>query len=75
MGMLFARRKYRLDGRMWTAVGMLLLALAVCLPMSGCASGLPRVNPSGTVAGTYPYTITATSGALVHKETVNLIVQ
>jgi len=54
---------------------MLLLALAVCLPMSGCSSSLPRVNPNGTVAGTYPYTITATSGSLVHKETVNLIVQ
>jgi len=75
LGMLFARRKYRLDGRMWAVVGMLLLALAVCLPMSGCSSSLPRVNPNGTVAGTYPYTVTATSGSLVHKETVNLIVQ
>jgi uncharacterized protein len=75
LGMLLARRRAHLDGRVWTALGMLLLALAVCLPMSGCSSSLPRVNPSGTVAGTYPYTITATSGSLTHTETVNLIVQ
>ncbi len=72
MLMLLAARRFRLDRRIWTC-GLALLALAASLPAIGC--GYDNRNPSGTPAGTYAYTLTATSGGLTHAETINLIVQ
>jgi len=72
MLMLLAARRFRLDRRIWTC-GLALLALAASLPAIGC--GYDNRNPSGTPAGTYAYTLTATSGGLTHAETINLTVQ
>jgi uncharacterized protein len=72
LGLLLAGRKARLFGRMG---GLLMLALAILLPTVGCGSSGPVANPNGTPAGTYAYTVTATSGTLTHTETINLIVQ
>jgi len=71
-GMLFARRRRLLDGRLWTIAGILLAMLAI--GASGCSSS-PATNPNATVPGTYVYTVTATSGTLSHTETINLVVQ
>jgi hypothetical protein len=57
--------------------GLLVLVLAVCSGVSGCSGGgsVPAVNPNGTPAGTYTYTVTASGGSVSHVETVNLTVQ
>jgi hypothetical protein len=69
---VLARRRTRIAG--WSG-GLLLLALVVCVQLTGCAGHAPVVNPNGTPAGTYVYTITATSGSVSHAETVMLVVQ
>lgn len=54
--------------------GVLLLALSVMFSASGCEH-VPTLDPNATSAGSYAYTITASSGALSHSETIALIVQ
>jgi hypothetical protein len=58
---------------------MLVVLMAICIPAIGCAGGNtptpPASNPNGTPAGAYSYTVTATSGAIVHTEAVTLTVQ
>jgi hypothetical protein len=69
---LLARRRTRIAG--WSG-GLLLLALVIWMPLTGCAGHAPVANPNGTPAGTYVYTVTATSGSVSHAETVMLVVQ
>jgi uncharacterized protein len=71
-GMLLARRRCLLDGRLLTIAGLLLTVLAVCT--SGCTSSR-SINSNATPPGTYVYTVTAVSGTLSHTETINLVVQ
>jgi hypothetical protein len=75
--MLFASRGHR-SGRLTVrGAGLFTLLLAFCLPAVGCnnnnSSGT-STSFTGTPAGTYNYTVTATSGAIVHAETVALTV-
>jgi len=57
--------------------GLLALLLAIFLPAIGCAKGGSgsSTNPGGTPAGSYTYTVTATSGTTSHAVTVTLVVQ
>ena len=71
--LLLASRARRL-GRFSRIGGMLALTLALLIPAIGCSSS-SSVNTGGTPAGTYTYTITATSGTVSHTEAVTLIVQ
>jgi uncharacterized repeat protein (TIGR01451 family) len=50
-----------------------LLALIVFLP--GCGSSTPVTTTSGTPAGTYVITVTATSGSATRMQTITLVVQ
>ncbi|WP_041596869.1 choice-of-anchor D domain-containing protein [Granulicella tundricola] len=73
--MLLAATSRKL-GRAARLGGLLSILTAICFATSGCGgSSGPTVNPNGTPAGTYTYTVTVTSGTVVHKETINLIVQ
>lgn len=59
-------------------LSLLLLAGlgAACLGIAGCGSGGSAHTPSnGTPAGTYTYTVTATSGTISHTQTIVLNVQ
>jgi hypothetical protein len=50
--------------------------LSLMLLQAGCGSGSTTPTPvSGTPAGTYPITITATSGTVPHSATVQLVVK
>ncbi len=71
--MLFASRTRRFGKSIVRAAGLFTLLLATFLPATGCSSG-SHTNPQGTPAGTYNYTITATSGAIAHTEAVTLTV-
>ena len=71
--MLFASRSQRIGRLTVRGAGLFALLLAICIPATGCSSG-PSTNPQGTPAGTYNYTVTATSGAIVHTEAVTLVV-
>lgn len=64
--------------------GLLMLLLAIFLPAIGCSGGGGNNGgggggggggTTGTPAGTYTYTVTATSGSTSHAETVKLVVQ
>ena len=56
--------------------GALALLLVSAGYLSGCAGGFPELSKNtGTPAGTYTITVTATSGSDVHSTTVTLIVQ
>jgi hypothetical protein len=54
-----------------------ILLVAATMFMSACAGGTGIVTPppSGTTAGTYKITVTATSGSLQHSLPVTLVVQ
>jgi hypothetical protein len=58
-------------------IGVFALLLISAGYISGCSGGgFPKVgSPTGTPAGTYPITVTGTSGTDVHSTTVTLIVQ
>ena len=71
--MLFVSRSRRIGRLTVRGAGLFALLLAICIPATGCSSG-PSTNPQGTPAGTYNYTVTATSGAIVHTEAITLIV-
>ena len=75
--MLFASRGHRLGRLTVRGAGLFTLLLAFCVPAIGCnnnnSSGT-STSFTGTPAGTYNYTVTATSGAVVHAETVALTV-
>jgi hypothetical protein len=71
--MLFASRSRRFGRSIIRSAGLFTLVLAILLPATGCSSG-PGTNPQGTPAGTYNYTVTATSGAISHTEVVALTV-
>jgi uncharacterized repeat protein (TIGR01451 family) len=52
------------------------IVILIGVGLAGCAkSAGPPPPPSGTPAGTYPLTVTATSGSDVHTATVTLVVQ
>ncbi|HLW98829.1 MAG TPA: S8 family serine peptidase [Candidatus Acidoferrales bacterium] len=64
-------RRRRLAPLMFGAI-----VLLTGIGLTGCAkSSVSPPLPSGTPAGTYPLTVTATSGSDVHTATVTLIVQ
>jgi hypothetical protein len=57
-------------------IGAFAVLLISAAYLSGCAgSGFPKVGVNGTPAGTYPITVTGTSGTDVHSTTVTLVVQ
>ncbi len=59
-----------------SAAALLVLCGALVSACGGGGSHGPTINPaSGTPAGTYPITVTATSGAATRSTTVTLIVQ
>ena len=64
--------------RVWTAFGLLLLALGA-LTVTGCGGSGQRANgtggSTGTPAGSYTVTITAVSGSISALTQVNLTVQ
>jgi Subtilase family len=68
----FARPSVR---RRLLPIGAFAILLISAGYLSGCAgSGFPK-TASGTPAGTYPITVTGTSGTVQHSTTVTLIVQ
>jgi hypothetical protein len=71
--MLFASRSRRLGKLTLRGAGLFTLLLAICIPTIGCIKDKPS-NPSATFPGTYTYTVTATSGAISHTETITLTV-
>jgi hypothetical protein len=76
--MLFVGRTRRLGRRLYRIGGLLALLLAIFLPVLGCGGSGNHSTPAptqGTPAGSYNYTVTATSGTISHAETVTLVVQ
>jgi uncharacterized repeat protein (TIGR01451 family) len=72
----FARRTTNRSLRRLTPIGAFALLLVSAGYLSGCAGGFPNVGSNtGTPAGTYPITVTGTSGTVQHTTTVTLIVQ
>ena len=72
-GMLMVRR----NGRAVRVGGLLMMLFTLTLGVTGCGSSSKlnlSPNANGTPNGTYTYVVTATSGTLVHKETINLTV-
>jgi CSLREA domain-containing protein len=63
--------------RVWQTVIMSMVVIAIVAGMAGCGGGHKLVpNPTtGTPAGTYTVTVTATSGTTSHTGTITLIVQ
>jgi len=52
----------------------LVVAALLVLAVTGCGGGKAVTQNAGTPAGTYPLTITGTSGSLTHTVTLTLIV-
>jgi hypothetical protein len=72
----FSQRANRRSVRRLIPIGAIALLLISVGYLSGCAGGFPKVGSNtGTPAGTYPITVTATSGTVQHTITVTLIVQ
>jgi len=72
-GGLFAVRR---AGRNVRVGGLLMLLFVLAMGLGGCGDSKSNAGSStGTPAGTYGYTVSATSGSLTHTETVNLTVQ
>jgi hypothetical protein len=71
--MLFASRSRRLGKLTLRGAGLFTLLLAICIPTIGCVKDKPS-NPTATFPGTFTYTVTATSGAISHVETITLTV-
>ena len=67
LGMMTIRRGIRMQRLAYLPLAVLLLSAAI---ITGCTSG-----PSGTAAGNYNVTVTATSGSLSHSTTVAVTVQ
>lgn len=69
----FARPSVR---RRLIPIGAFAILLISAGYLSGCAgNGFPKIGAAGTPTGTFPVTVTATSGSVVHTTTVTLIVQ
>lgn len=71
-------RRVALEGISGKLLTLLMLTGlgAACLSISGCGNGGSAHTPSnGTPAGTYTYTVSATSGTLSHTQTIVLNVQ
>jgi hypothetical protein len=71
--MLFPPRSRRLGKITFRGAGLFTFLLAVCISTVGCIKDKPT-NLNATPAGTYNYTVTATSGAITHTEAVTLTV-
>jgi hypothetical protein len=72
----FGRRPQGKLIRRLIPIGALALLLVGVGYMSGCNGGFPRVvTITGTPAGTYPITVTGTSGSVQHSTVVTLTVQ
>jgi hypothetical protein len=67
LGMVTLRRGVRMQRFAYLPLAVLLLSAAI---ITGCATG-----PTGTPAGTYNVTVTATAGSLSHSTTVAITVQ
>ena len=67
LGMVTLRRGIRMQRFAYLPLAVLLLSAAI---ITGCTSG-----PTGTPAGSYNVTVTATSGTLSHNTTVAITVQ
>jgi hypothetical protein len=72
IGIVFLSRSRRKRG-VWVLLGAMLTALAIV----SCGGGGPPPPPpvTGTPAGTFSVTVTATSGATIHSSTITLTVQ
>lgn len=70
--LLLPFRRIRHIGRLGA---LFAISLALLLPFTGCGGSATNANPNGTPAGTYTYTVTASSGTLTHVETIILTVQ
>jgi IPT/TIG domain len=76
----FLLRLGRTRRQRWaSALPLAGLAIFLLLQAIGCGGGYssppPPPPPTGTPVGTYPVTVTATSGALTHTTTMTLVVQ
>ena len=60
--------------RRWLAGGLLALIVSVVLLQGACGSSSSATTTGGTPAGTYPITITGSSGTVSHNTTVFLTV-
>ncbi len=72
--LLMPSKRLRAVVRMRRGLAILIAGVAMLSVLGGCADS-PKPNLGGTPAGTYVYTVTATSGTLTHTQTITLTVQ